>query len=44
LTPQLTGERPAFERTAIAAELEELQEFFTKKCGAEKTSKQMTLL
>ena len=44
LAMQLNAERTVFERTTIAREIEELQEFFLKKCGPEKSSKQMVLL
>lgn len=40
----LDKERPGFERTAIAKDIEELQEFFAKQSGPEKRTGQMALL
>jgi len=44
LAMQLNTPRPAFERAAIAREIEELQEFFLKQRTPEKSSNQMALL
>jgi hypothetical protein len=44
LAINLNGDRPAFERTAIARDLEELQEFFEHQNRAGRKSGQMALL